>query len=262
MRKFGHRFAAGLMAAIAVMSTLTVSAFAEKFTPSVTQKGAPSVVQVKNSAFEDVSAIIENDQMEEVAGVPEGDLIVTPVAKAEEAQETIRDNLENAYQQLDAAKDLSKIAPELKDKVARLNEAADNGKKIKVKDLVVRDLFDVSVSGRYQEILNREENHITIRFQVDLDPDETLIVLHNHEGDHWEVISDDAIERHKNGDVSITFTSLSPIAFVVNMPAAAGEGFHWWIIIGVLLIAAACVVLYVLAKKSGKKTNRKDKTRV
>ena len=106
-----------------------------------------------------------------------------------------------------------------------------------------------------------EGNTITIRFKVDLDPDKYLAVLHNYTGDKWEVISEDRVIRHENGDVSVTFDSLSPVAFVVNRKDIAGYedsetgekgptspqtsdiDFTPWIVMAV--VAAGAVVLVV-----------------
>ena len=132
-----------------------------------------------------------------------------------------------------------------------------------VADLVVRDVFDVSVSGAAAEYLAQEGNNITFRFGLNLAPTATLIVLHNYEGSNWEVIDNDRVVINADGSVDVTFDSLSPVAFVVDstetdtgastdanaptspqtgdttLPPVAGAGL---IALGCMVLASAAVV--------------------
>ena len=87
---------------------------------------------------------------------------------------------------------------------------------INVSDLVVRDVFDVSIYGVYQDYLAEDGNTITIRFELKLQPDALLLVLHNYSGSEWEAIDDSRVVRNADGSVDVTFDSLSPIVFVVD----------------------------------------------
>ena len=81
---------------------------------------------------------------------------------------------------------------------------------------MVRDIFDVSVTGDAAEYLAEDGNGITLRFDLKLSPSALLIVLHNYSGSDWEIIPEDRVVQNADGTVDVTFESLSPIAFVVD----------------------------------------------
>lgn len=226
MKKLLLSVAAALSAAVMI----TTSVFAAPFTPSVEQKGAPEIVTVKDKDGNDVVAIIRDKDGNEIVGVPSGELLVTPISKSEEAPEEIQKMLNDAYEQIKQSGMLTELTNQINEHIRAYNKAlreelgeeAAEKEEISVEDLVVFYLFDVSVFGAYKDYLAEEGNSITIRFKVGVDPDKYLAVLHNYTGDKWEVISNDRVIRHANGDVSVTFDSLSPVAFVVNRKEIEG----------------------------------------
>ena len=196
---------------IAVTLAAPVSA-AVNFTPSVEQKPAPTVDPITDSNGNQVSAIIRDQNGEEVHGVSidSGELIVTPISQASQAAQAISEMLTNAYEQIQQADTIADLVPTIGDFLQTIGSAAQ------VADLVVRDVFDVSLTGTAAEYLAQEGNNITLRFDVGVAPSATLIVLHNYEGSNWEIIPDDRVVQNADGTVDVTFDSLSPIAFVVD----------------------------------------------
>ena len=196
---------------IAVTLAAPASA-AVNFTPSVEQKPAPTVDTVTDSNGNEVSAIIRDQNGEEVHGVSidSGELIVTPISQASQAAQAISEMLTNAYEQIQQANTIADLVPTIGDFLQTIGSAAQ------VADLVVRDVFDVSLTGTAAEYLAQEGNNITLRFDLGLAPSATLIVLHNYEGSNWEIIPDDRVVQNADGTVDVTFDSLSPIAFVVD----------------------------------------------
>lgn len=196
---------------IAVTLAAPVSA-AVNFTPSVEQKPAPTVDPITDSNGNQVSAIIRDQNGEEVHGVSidSGELIVTPISQASQAAQAISEMLSNAYEQIQQADTIADLVPTIGDFLQAIGSAAQ------VADLVVRDVFDVSLTGTAAEYLAQEGNNITLRFDLGLAPSATLIVLHNYEGSNWEIIPDDRVVQNADGTVDVTFDSLSPIAFVVD----------------------------------------------
>lgn len=196
---------------IAVTLAAPVSA-AVNFNPSVEQKPAPTVDPITDSNGNQVSAIIRDQNGEEVHGVSidSGELIVTPISQASQAAQTISEMLSNAYEQIQQANTIADLVPTIGDFLQTIGSAAQ------VADLVVRDVFDVSLTGTAAEYLAQEGNNITLRFDVGVAPSATLIVLHNYEGSNWEIIPDDRVVQNADGTVDVTFDSLSPIAFVVD----------------------------------------------
>ena len=196
---------------IAVTLAAPASA-AVNFTPSVEQKPAPTVDPITDSNGNQVSAIIRDQNGEEVHGVSidSGELIVTPISQASQAAQAISEMLTNAYEQIQRANTIADLVPTIGDFLQTIGSAAQ------VADLVVRDVFDVSLTGTAAEYLAQEGNNITLRFDLGLAPSATLIVLHNYEGSNWEIIPDDRVVQNADGTVDVTFDSLSPIAFVVD----------------------------------------------
>ena len=196
---------------IAVTLAAPASA-AVNFTPSVEQKPAPTVDTVTDSSGNQVSAIIRDQNGEEVHGVSidSGELIVTPISQASQAAQAISEMLSNAYEQIQQANTIADLVPTIGDFLQTIGSASQ------VADLVVRDVFDVSLTGTAAEYLAQEGNNITLRFDLGLAPSATLIVLHNYEGSNWEIIPDDRVVQNADGTVDVTFDSLSPIAFVVD----------------------------------------------
>lgn len=196
---------------IAVTLAAPVSA-AVNFNPSVEQKPAPTVDTVTDANGNEVSAIIRDQDGNEVHGVSidSGELIVTPISQASQAAQAISEMLTNAYEQIQQANTIADLVPTIGDFLQTIGSAAQ------VADLVVRDVFDVSLTGTAAEYLAQEGNNITLRFDLGLAPSATLIVLHNYEGSNWEIIPDDRVVQNADGTVDVTFDSLSPIAFVVD----------------------------------------------
>ena len=247
------------MLLIAVTLAAPASA-AVNFTPSVEQKPAPTVDPITDSNGDQVSAIIRDQNGGEVHGVSidSGELIVTPISQASQAAQTISEMLTKAYEQIQQADTIADLVPTIGDFLQSIGNTVTQ-----VDDLVVRDVFDVSLTGTAAEYLAQEGNNITLRFDVDISPSATLIVLHNYEGSNWEIIPDDRVVQNADGTVDVTFDSLSPIAFVVDstetdtsasadanaptspqtgdssLPPVAGAGL---IVLGCVALASAAVV--------------------
>ena len=173
-----------ILSAILLVVALAVPSFAASFT--VEQKGAPTVVSATDA---DGNAFAD------------GEVIVTPVSAADSADAAIADGLKAAYEQIKAAATLTDIAPSIGDYLKEIGSEAS------VEDLVVRDLFDVSVTGAAAE-----SSPITVRFNLGLSQSATLIVLHNYEGSNWEIIPKDRVKQNADGTVDVTFDSFSPVA--------------------------------------------------
>ena len=206
------KFASLLMAALLLVAMALPASAAVNFVDSVEQKPAPTVETITDASGNQVSAIIQDASGNEVAGVTADQMSITPVSGAANAPAEIREQLEAAYEQIQNAASVANLVPDVD--VASLLSAM--GSSSSVEDLVVRDVFDVSVSGEAAEFLAQEGNAITIRFQLNIAPSSTLLVLHNYEGSNWEVINDDKVVINNDGSVDVTFDSLSPVAFVVD----------------------------------------------
>lgn len=201
---------AALLTAAMLFTLLAVPASALDFVLSGEQNPAPPVETVTDSEGNEVIAIIEDEEGDEVHGVETGELIVTATSEREEAEETIQNMLENALEQVRNAESVADLTPGIGDFLTSI------GSPSQVSDLTVRDLFDVTVTGTAAEYLAVPGNTITVRFELNLAASSTLVVLHNYSGSNWEIIPDNRVVRNANGSVDVTFDSLSPVAFVVD----------------------------------------------
>ncbi len=204
------KFISILMAALLMVSMALPASAAVNFVDSVEQKPAPTVDTITDSNGNEVSAIIRDENGNEVLGVDAGEVTVTPISSLAQAAGAIGEMLQNAFEQIQQADTIADLVPSIGDFLQSIGSAAQ------VADLVVRDVFDVSLTGSAAEYLAQGGNNVTLRFDVGIAPSATLIVLHNYEGSNWEIIPDDRVVQNADGTVDVTFDSLSPIAFVVD----------------------------------------------
>ena len=198
-----------VMITVFLVTMMSVTAFAADFTPSVKSKPAPTIVPITDENGNEGAFIIVDENGVPLAMGSFDDIIVTPYAEWDTLPKDLKKMIENAYKQIQNSKTLDELTPELK------LTAQDIKNGVKMENLVVRDLFDVRLVGDMADYLDGK-NSITIIFDLGLDPDAFLRVMHNDEGSHWEVIPEDCIKRYKDGSVEVTFTSLSPVAFIVD----------------------------------------------
>ena len=195
--------------AILAAACMAVSVSAADFTPSVTGKEAPDVVPVQTEDGKDAVALIKDKDGKEVQGVTTDNLLVTPLAKADNAPADVAQQLNAAYDQIKGAATLDKLVPDISKVLEKLPG------KPAVGDLVVRDLFDVKL-GDAEKALLKDGAYVEIRFKVGIAKDAAIVCLHNVSGTEWEVIDPSRVVNNGDGTVTVSFNSLSPIAFAVQ----------------------------------------------
>ena len=206
------------MMVVAMIALMVMSAYAA-FTPSAQSKAAPEIV-----TKDDVAATITDQNDQVVKDVGYAELIITPVAKKDEAKfQNITDHLDSAEVQIRRTDDLSDLTPDLTTalNIAKQNAPANDPiQDVDTDDLAVCDLFDVSyyVNGIESDI--GEGNKITFTVRTKLTKDMLFFVLHNYTGDKWEVVDD--VKLADNGDLTVTVNSLSPFSLVVDRLAYLG----------------------------------------
>ena len=215
MKKF-----AAILAALVTAACMTAgTAMAADFTPSVTGKAAPEVATVTTESGEEAVAIIRDANGAEVEGLTAESLVVTSVANASTADAEVTAALTAAYAQIQEASSVADLIPD----VDSVLQAA--GSAYTAADLVVRDLFDVSIDDAARALLEAG-NSIQIGFHLGVSADDEVYCLHNYSGSEWELIDPSLVVNNGDGTVSVTFSSLSPIAFAVGAEeasAVAGE---------------------------------------
>lgn len=211
MKKF-----TAILAAVLAAACMASPVWAADFTPSIQGKEAPGVETVQTQSGEEAVAIIRDETGNEVQGVAADGLIITPVAETDNASAEIRESLLSAYEQIQAADSLEAVAPDIGTVLVELTS------ELTVDDLVVRDLFDVTL-GDEEHALLEGGNTIDLRFQLGIGAEDLVLCLHNLGGEEWEVIDPSRVVNNGDGTVTVTFDSLSPVAFVVQKTDAAGS---------------------------------------
>lgn len=179
-----------------------------EFTESVMQQSAPELV-----GLEDEFALIFDENGSIVYRVQEHEITITAVAERENASATIRDDLERAYTQIRAAQSISDFAPDAAAVLAQYDP------KLSLENMVVRDLFDITLNDVAANWLNQDGHSIVLTFKLGLKPDDVLLVMTNHVGNQWKTVPRNDVVIHENGNVTVKFDALSPIAFVVESSA-------------------------------------------
>lgn len=271
-----------ILTVLLICLSLAVPAFAaeEVYVPSITAKPAPELDQSTQEGT-GVPAIQVKDEKEEIVHTsPVENLVVTAVAAvmgeqevkiSEEAVETLK----TAFETLDTK------GVEVFKEVAELVQLAEEAN-VNVEDLVVMDLFDVTIlNTELEEYLNVEGNTVELTFAANI-PAEQVVYVMVFKDSKWQ-LAESAVN---NGDGSITcvFEHFCPVAILTapmatveesaaveevvsepeaqapaapEAPAAApaaqeqSASFPWWVI----LVAAVVVVVLVITK--GKKSKEK-----
>lgn len=199
-----------LMLMVAML--LSVPALAN-FTPSVEAKPEPEVVVPEVG----IAAVIKDSSGVVVDKVTLPELVITPASKKHEAvAQKITDNLVRAETQIEQLAHVGQLTPELEQALLRAQKEnkIPHINDVKVEDLVVRDLFDVSVVRDGQVIAIPNGHTITFAIQTDLSDDVLHFVLHNAVNHDWEVLEE--AKAMSNGVITIEVDSLSPFAIVVD----------------------------------------------
>ncbi len=243
-----------ILAVIFVLSVGT-TAFAAQIIPSVEEKDAPTVVAPTDKTQADTAAVIVDTDYKVIKEVPGTKLIVTGVAHVDTSKEIpveAKEDLKAAYTQLSNPKNkLSKIIPAMNDVVKKAlgnDKNADN--------LIVRDLFDVSlVCEESNKLLLDEEHRLVVTFNIGVKKDQFVTAMKfNTTTDAWETIY--KVTNNGDGTVTCEFDHLCPIAFLVEGGNAAQTGdnsvsLYVWIAIAAAA-AGAMVVLFVIKNKKEK----------
>jgi len=222
--------ALSIILAVAMIATMSISVLAVDFVGSIEAKTAPEVVKMKygNKSY---GALIVDSQTGEIkegitlydknAGNTLLELYIGSVAEKSEAPlKEVSDSLTNAQQQIKNADNIGKLSAGLETKINnKIAEFFGNSSdKADISDLVVSDLFDVSII-RNKEILEQLENNQKITFTIkpSFTKNDFFMLLHNTSGTNWEVVND--VEWTEDGNLKVSVDSLSAFALVVEKNA-------------------------------------------
>ena len=209
---------------------------AEEFVPSISYKGTPSVVTVKDKNGNDAAAVVRNADGTVSNYVYEPCMLVTPVANAA-AENDIP---------ADAKEQLLAVYKALNDGTMKL----PYGEGINAEDMVIRDLFDISWLCNHGHAAALEPTGVVFEMTFDLGvgADDPVVVM-TYKNDAWAEIA--KVINNGDGTITCTFEHLCPVAIAVESETAGnpgdtgdtiGNNMHLWIVLMVVSAAAVVVV--------------------
>lgn len=180
----------------AAMLVLPVSA--AKYTPSVTQKGAPTA-----------AAFTPSVQQKGAPTVEQTGVRVTALVDLSKASKEVQEAVEEAYTVIAEAESLEEAVPTLADVLKEMNTD------LTAEDLVVRDLFYLELEKELEETLEKEKE-VAISFEVEgMEEDDFLMVMVFVDGE-WVIVDAENVEIGEDETVTVTFEAVGPIAFVTE----------------------------------------------
>lgn len=184
------------------------------FTPSVSGKPAPDVMTA-----EDHAALIKDTVIEEVIGVPATELIITPVADRDYVPDVrIHGGLEWAYEKIRTAPSLNEL-PEITAAGlgAAINQVlADMGSNLTYAEMIVRDLFAVSLYGDLRAAVAEDAKYLNVTFDMGLEAGAVVVALTSSDNVNWTVLPASDVTVNANGSVTVNLHDLGTVAFAVN----------------------------------------------
>ena len=180
----------------AAMLVLPVSA--AKYTPSVTQKGAPIA-----------AAFTPSVQQKGAPTVEQTGVRVTALVDLSKASKEVQEAVEEAYKVIAEAESLEEAVPTLADVLKEMDTD------LTAEDLVVRDLFYLELEKELEETLEKEKE-VAISFEVEgMEEDDFLMVMVFVDGE-WVIVDAENVEIGEDETVTVTFEAVGPITFVTE----------------------------------------------
>lgn len=223
-----------LCALLMVTAFVPMTAFATEFTSSPTSTGAPGVVQQEYNGKMHNALLIDGFDWDDdiIDGLDDSEIIVTPQEDMDEPRpEVDKNKFDNA---IDDLKDmpLDEIDSSIKD------------------DAVIKDVFDLTVTGEYDTILN-DGHSLKITFEVGNVDGDIKAIYYGPNG--WELIKN--IKNNGDGTVTLLVPGEGPIAFIVEpsaakSPATSNDSVVY---LGASVVAVALAFACVCSIKTGKK---------
>lgn len=237
MRKLICILTAVLMCAALICPALA----AEDFVPSISYKGVPRLVTIKDRNGNNAFAVVRNAAGEIVDYMYESCMLLTPVARAADDQDI-------------SAGDKAELL-EVYDALSNGTMKLPYGEGVDAEDMVIRDLFHIGwlCDHDHDAALLPEGVVIELIFDLGVDADETVVVM-TYKNDAWGEIA--KVVNNGDGTVTCTFEHLCPVAIAVESetagePGDGGDAFggtmYLWIVL--MVVSAAAVVVVATSRR-------------
>lgn len=184
--------------AVLTAAMLVVPVSAAKYTPSVTQKGAPTA-----------AAFTPSVQQKGAPTVEQTGVRVTALVDLSKASKEVQETVKEAYKIIAEAESLEEAVPTLADVLKEMDTD------LTAEDLVVRDLFYLELEKELEETLEKEKE-VAISFEVEgMEADDFLMVMVFVDGE-WVIVDAENVEMGEEEEVTVTFEAVGPIAFITE----------------------------------------------
>ena len=237
-----------IVIAAVVCMAMTCPAFAAEgeFVPSISYKGSPDIVTVKDPDGNDAIGVIKDKEGNAVDYVYGPCLVVTPVSEANTSTlipEASKETLLDVYEALSAG--MMTLPYEKYNADLNPNE------------MVIRDLFDASwLCTDHPATVAPDGVTVTATFNLGVGANEAVYCM-TYINNVWSPIV--SVTNNGDGTVTCVFEDFCPIAFAVRSktpPSQTGDpvGQTMYIWIAVMVVSAAAVVALLAA---GHRKNRR-----
>ncbi len=247
-----------LLICVMLIVPFSVIVSADNFVPSIGYKPAPVIKYEEDDEGNKIIGHVVDPNGNILSTEYHDCLVITPVSEAKTSERIPADAAElllKVYDELSADDmKLSSLSDELNDMVAK-----DLGKGKDGDDLVIKDLFDVTVlCDELKEKLAPVGNTLTLTFETSVAENVPVYVM-TYKNEKWAPIVEAV--NNNDGTITCTFEDFCPVAFLVptsggeNEPVEPGDTTDntLWMIVMVSAIALIAVLL-VLNRKSLKKS--------
>lgn len=196
---------------------LAAPAFATEFVPSISMKPPLDLDIMGEENNEPWYGEIVDENGEVIQKLYEDDIIVTPLAEIDDADipQDAKELLKEVYEDL---MDGTTSLEDVEGLMEKVKEAL--GEEAVADDLVIRDLFDVTVVDPDAIELLAEGNRLRVTFDTDFDPEDFLAVMTYDDG--WKLAYDYVI--NEDGTVTVILEKDGPVAFLTTAREMYADG--------------------------------------
>lgn len=236
---------------LTTLAAFSFNAMAVEFTVSVENKGAPEIVDTEENGLYDGDGDLVHDLEEDCVDVISIGESVESNNLSEEEKKLLKDLFEELS---DSDTSLSVICPEL-DEIVK-DRLGDDWN---ADDLVIRDFFTVKeLCDELKE--HKKDGTIKITFDLGIGSDEFITAMVYIDG-KWQVVP---VVNNGDGTVTVTFTELGPVAFLVPgdsdsgssyAPATGDTDYSHLIFWGCLMVAALVAITVIVCTSKKKKSD-------
>lgn len=190
----------------------------DNFTPSVSGKPAPSIVPDVDEEGDVYVASIHDYDDTQVARIPAKNyLIVTPVSERDYVVDIqTHEHLEWSYDDILAAETYEDLQPGIGAEIDAILK--NNGFELTHADMVIRDLFEITVYGEYLNYFYTEGAYLKITFKEALTANDPLVVLFSSDSVNWHTLPAEDAQINANGTLTLHLEELGTVAIMVKRP--------------------------------------------